>query len=722
MNPNTIDDLPDYLKNLNAEQVDAVLNVDGPLLVLAGAGTGKTRVLTSKIAHILLAGKAAAHQILAVTFTNKAAKEMRSRVETMLGGIVDGIWMGTFHSIAARILRRHAEIVGLRSDFIIIDYDDQIKLLKQILSDKNIDEKQHPAKLLSYIIGRLKDKAIKSDSIPYSEANGFNGESVEGLYSEYQRRLKSLNAVDFGDLLLYNIEIFQKSPEIFADYQRRFKYILVDEYQDTNVCQYLWLRMLSQGSLNICCVGDDDQSIYGWRGAEVTNILRFDKDYNGAKIVRLERNYRSTQNILDAATAVIANNLDRHGKVLWTDGVKGAPIKLSCLYDEREEARYISEEIEDLARLKKQRYSDVGILVRAGYQTRSFEESLNFLRIPYRIIGGVKFYERAEIKDVIAYIRVLINSSDSLAFERIINLPRRGIGGVTLKQMYDQSRDSGISLYQAACEMVALNNIKGKAQQSLQKLFEDFNSWRLMLSNKKHYQVVETMLIESGYIDMWKEEKTEESRDKLDNIKELIASLEEFASLNEYLEHISLVTDNDNTHDEDRVSVMTIHAAKGLEFGTVFLAGWEEGIFPSQKSIDENGKSGIEEERRLAYVAITRAKENLYITYAQNRRMYGSFQQCLPSRFISELPAKSYETTSGMNSFYKKYNFESIKNQKTYTPTPPPAINNNAKVGERVFHQKFGYGKILNQSSIYAEVSFEKAGVKRVLVDYIEKA
>lgn len=647
-----------YLEGLNPQQLEAVNTLEGPLLVLAGAGTGKTKVLTTRIAHILCSRRAFPSQILAVTFTNKAAREMKDRVEKLMGEPMDSLWLGTFHSIAAKILRRHAEKVGLKSDYTIIDFDDQMRLMKQILKDRDIDEKKASPRLALYLISRLKDKAIKSTAVPNSEDNNFGYVSLRDLYAEYQRRLKALNACDFGDLLLYNIELLQNHADVFDEYSKRFKYILVDEYQDTNVCQYMWLRLLAKGHNNICCVGDDDQSIYGWRGAEVTNILRFDKDFTNAKVIRLERNYRSTQYILDAATAVISNNMDRHGKQLWTDLKDGNLIKLSSFHDDREEARTIAEEIEDLGRLRKCKLADIAILVRAGYQTRPFEEQLNFLRIPYRIIGGLKFYERAEIKDVIGYIRCLVNYTDSLAFERIINLPRRGIGATTMQQMHLLSRDSGKGLYETAQMMIQNSQIKGKAGASLNALFDQFDYWRTQLSTRPHVDVVKQMLDESGYIQMWKSEGTDESKDRLDNINELLRTLGDYESLPSFLEHISLVTDVDSMMDENKVSVMTMHAAKGLEFDTVFLPGWEEGIFPSQKSLDESGLAAAEEERRLAYVGITRAKHSLYISYANNRRIYGSYQPSIPSRFIGELPENAFEILHNQGSYYR--------NMKTY--------------------------------------------------------
>jgi DNA helicase-2/ATP-dependent DNA helicase PcrA len=709
------------LDNLNDVQREAVLATEGPLLVLAGAGTGKTRVLTARIAHILSLRLAFPSQILAVTFTNKAAREMRSRLDKLTLGAADGIWLGTFHSIASKILRRHAESIGLNRDFAIIDYDDQIRLAKQILADYNIDDKKNPPRALIYLIGRFKDKAWSVGKVPESEAGLYAGGRALELYATYQARLKVLNAVDFGDLTLLNIELFNKNPDILKEYQNKFKYMLVDEYQDTNVAQYLWLRILAQGTQNICCVGDDDQSIYGWRGAEVTNILRFDKDFADAKIIRLEQNYRSTNNILKAASTLIANNDDRHGKSLWTGGESGNKIKLSSFYDDKEEARYIAEEIESIRYRKIHSYLETAVLVRAGYQTRSFEESFNFLRIPYRIIGGLKFYERAEIRDVLAYIRLLVSPSDSLAFERIINTPRRGIGNGTLQKIIEVSKDQSLSYYESTKKLIEVGAIKGKSKETLEKMFNDLHQANELLNSQTHWQVVEDLLDNIGYIEMWKTDVNEDSRDRIENIKELLRSLQDYTDLREYLEHISLVTDTDNMQDDDKVNIMTIHAAKGLEFETVFLTGWEEGIFPSQKALDENGKTALEEERRLAYVAITRAKNNLYITYACNRRIYGSFQPCIPSRFIDELPKETYEIINNYGSYYnnskRNFSYSAKESPEVIDASSSPRL----KKGQRVFNVKFGYGYILSISNSIAEVAFDKAGIKKVLAEYLSE-
>jgi len=717
-----------HLDGLNPEQLEAVNSTEGPLLVLAGAGTGKTRVLTSRVANILLNNKAFPNQILAVTFTNKAALEMRSRIEDMLQGSTDGIWLGTFHAIAAKILRRNAQHVGLTSDFTIIDPDDQLKLVKQILKDFNIDDKKNPPRLLLHIINRYKDKAYFPDKIPTSEIDSFADGKLVDLYKDYEKRLQALNAVDFGNLLLLNIKLFNENPDVLQEYQNRFHYILVDEYQDTNVAQYLWLRILAQKHNNICCVGDDDQSIYGWRGAEVTNILRFDRDFTGAKIIRLERNYRSTSHILNAATQLIANNLERHGKSLWTERKDGSRIRLSNFYDEKEEARQIAHEIIAAERTGID-FTNIAILLRAGHQSRSFEESLNFLRIPYKIIGGMKFYERAEIKDCIAYVRLLINPGDSLAFERIINVPKRGIGTATLQQIYLHAKTQNISLFKGAQEMIISGIIKNKAGTTLNKFISDFIQWEKMLRSKTHWQVVETMLHESGYIDMWKAEATAESRDRVDNIKEFLRSLQDFSDLNEYLQHVSLIADHDTIDNDNKVNIMTMHAAKGLEFDTVFLAGWEEGIFPSQKSIDENGRDGIEEERRLAYVGITRAKQNLHISYASNRRIYGSFNATVPSRFIDELPKGTFDIINSTQNYYRSQFRDAARNRliNSSNENYHNIIDDFSQIpqtrlckGQMVTHIKFGNGVILNITGDSAEVSFKGIGIRKVLIDYIK--
>lgn len=736
----------DFKATLNPEQLSAVEQIEGPLLVLAGAGTGKTTVLTSRIANILLNGTFPS-QILAVTFTNKAAREMSDRVARVTGGRSDGIWLGTFHAIAVRILRAHIEAVGLKPNFIIIDTSDQLRLLKQIIAEKNIDEKKWTAKKLAGIIGGWKDKGLIPEKVNAADAYDFGGENPIELYKTYQARLRSLNAVDFGDLLLYNLLLFQNHKDILQNYQRRFKYILVDEYQDTNLCQYLWLRLLAQGTHNICCVGDDDQSIYGWRGAEVGNILKFERDFKGAKIVRLERNYRSTSNILNASSTLIANNKDRLGKTLWTKDNEGEPLKLVAVWDDREEARFVADEIESLQQINKHKLNDFAVLVRAGFQTRAFEERFISHSIPYKVIGGLRFYERAEIKDIIAYLRIITQSADDLAFERIINVPKRGVGDSTIKNLRDFGRENGnLSLLDSARAMLQDGVLKGKIGAALDGFIQLVDKWKSLPEQMTVVEFVECIVKESGYIDMLKAEASLEADGRIENIKELFHALEEFESINDFMEHVSLVSDIDALNDGNMVSIMTMHAAKGLEFETVFLPGWEEGVFPSQRSVDESGNKGLEEERRLAYVGITRAKKRAYILYAANRRVYNQFQSSVPSRFISELPEENIEKINMGNGLrfssndysnrgsslsqedYKtlaaKYSFpkKDMADSKSAVSSAKQSTSGKFKVGMRVFHVKFGYGKVLDISGNQLDVHFEKAGSKKVIESYVEAA
>ena len=630
-----------YLSELNDNQLEAATHIDGPLLILAGAGTGKTRVLTSRIVNLIDNAHTFPSQILAVTFTNKAANEMKQRVEKYLTDATSSMNIGTFHSIAAKLLRRHAEILGYTSDYTIINQDDQLRLTKQIVKDFGFDEKVVSPKILLYYINRFKDRAILPENVFDSgDAEHFANGKIKVLYQEYQERLKNFNAMDFGDLLLNNITLFNENLNICSYYQNKFKYILVDEYQDTNTAQYLWLRALSQNDNNICCVGDDDQSIYAWRGAEITNILRFDKDYPEAKVVRLEKNYRSTKHILNVASKLIANNSSRHFKELWTDKPSGEKVKVVNYYDDKEEARTIADEIDMLERLKKCSLSDIAILVRAGFQTRNFEESLNFLSIPYRIVGSTKFYDRIEVRDSIAYIRLIVNKDDNLAFERVVNIPKRGIGSSTLKNIMQFAKEKGTSYFLAAKTMIDEKKSKSKVMEALNSFINYIEDSHKQLNHTDHSIVVEELLDKVGYMDMWRQEEKEGVKERLGNIAELMKSLEEYETLNEFLQYVSLVSDADNVAEDNRVNIMTIHAAKGLEFDTVFLPGWEEGIFPSSKSIEEEKEKGLEEERRLAYVAITRAKNNLTISYTCYRRVYGDFQMSEISRFINELPKR----------------------------------------------------------------------------------
>ncbi|MEY9619825.1 DNA helicase-2/ATP-dependent DNA helicase PcrA [Bradyrhizobium ottawaense] len=688
---------PKYLSGLNPEQREAVETLDGPVLVLAGAGTGKTRVLTTRIAHILSQGRARPAEILSVTFTNKAAREMKHRLGQMLGHAVEGMpWLGTFHSIGGRILRTHAELAQLKSNFTVLDTDDQVRLLKQLLQAENIDDKRWPARMLAGLIDGWKNRGLMPSQVPSGEAAVFGNGKGGKLYASYQERLKILNAADFGDLLLEDIRIFREHPDILRQYQQRFKFILVDEYQDTNVAQYLWLRLLSQApsspsfasprlrgeadaqsaagegdspstalvetpphpnplpasgareqtppTKNICCVGDDDQSIYGWRGAEVDNILRFDHDFPGAKVIRLERNYRSTGHILAAASHLIAHNEGRLGKTLRTEDQDGEKVTVTGSWDSEEEARGIGEEIEQIQR-KGEKLNEIAILVRASYQMREFEDRFVTLGLPYRVIGGPRFYERAEIRDALAYLRVINSPADDLAFERIVNVPKRGLGDATVQMLHDHARKRRIPLFEAARAVVETDELKPKARGSLREVVAQFDRWRAQREVTAHTDLAQIVLDESGYTEMWQKDRSADAAGRLENLKELVRSMEEFENLQGFLEHISLVMDRDSGADEDAVSLMTLHSAKGLEFDNVFLPGWEEGLFPSQRTLDEQGRAGLEEERRLGHVGLTRARRRAMIYFATNRRIHGTWSTTIPSRFLDELPAANVEIT-----------------------------------------------------------------------------
>jgi len=695
-----------YLADLNPEQREAVETLDGPVLVLAGAGTGKTRVLTTRIAHILNLGRAHPSQILSVTFTNKAAREMKERVNMAIGHVVEGMpWMGTFHSIGVKILRRHAELVGLKSDFTILGVDDQIRLMKQLLEAEKLDEKRWPARVLATLIDGWKNRGLTPEQVPAGEAASFANGKGKKLYQAYQERLKTLNAADFGDLLLECIRLFRAQPDVLRQYQSRFKYILVDEYQDTNVAQYLWLRLLSQSAAgtplslsspgqsealspgdpdeagtvpddrdgrdkpghdsvgsgerehaasgereqkNICCVGDDDQSIYGWRGAEVDNILRFDHDFPGAKVIRLERNYRSTGHILAAASHLIAHNEGRLGKTLRTEDEDGEKVQVTGAWDSEEEARAVGEEIEGFQRAARERGEDhpldeIAILVRASFQMREFEDRFIQLGLPYRVIGGPRFYERAEIRDALAYLRVVAQPADDLAFERIVNTPKRGLGDATVQMLHDLARKQRIPLTEAADRISATDEMKPKARGALRALMDNFARWREQKDKLPHTELAEIVLDESGYTEMWQKDRSADAAGRLENLKELVRSMEEFENLQGFLEHISLVMDTDRGEDEQSVNIMTLHSAKGLEFDTVFLPGWEEGLFPHQRSLDDQGRAGLEEERRLAHVGLTRARKRAKIYFAANRRIHGLWSSNVPSRFLDELPEAHVE-------------------------------------------------------------------------------
>jgi DNA helicase-2/ATP-dependent DNA helicase PcrA len=725
--------MSDYLTRLNPEQRAAVETVEGPLLVLAGAGTGKTRVLTSRLAHILLTGRAYSSQVLAVTFTNKAAREMRERVAAILGQPVEGLWLGTFHALCTRMLRRYAELVGLTSSFTILDADDQLRVLKQVMEAERVDTKRWPAQALMAVIQRWKDRGLTPARVTPQEESDFAAGRASALYSLYQARLRSLNAVDFGDLLLHATELLRNQPSILAQYHRSFRYILVDEYQDTNLVQYLWLRLLAQGHRNICCVGDDDQSIYSWRGAEVENILRFEHDFPGAKIVRLEANYRSTAPILAAATALIAHNEGRLGKVLrpGRNDAMGERVAVMGLWDSDEEARMVGDRIEILRR-RGEPLAEMAILVRAGFQTRPFEERLITLGLPYRVIGGLRFYERQETRDAIAYMRVVAQPADDIAFERIVNVPRRGVGEVALRTMHEMARARGLSLVDAATELVANLGFKGRVREQVDALLRGFARWRAMLQTDGHVVTVATLLDESGYTEMWQHDKAAEDAGRLENLKELVRALADFETLHGFLDHVSLVMENDESAEGDRVSLMTLHGAKGLEFDTVFLPGWEEGLFPNQRAIDEGGLKSLEEERRLAYVGLTRARQRAIVSYAANRRIYASWQSSMPSRFLEELPEADVERTGALRGEWASagsaFNVEfPLVARRTRTieaweqPQRPPQAE-ALPVGSRVFHQKFGYGTITAAEDDRLEVDFDKAGEKRVLNRFVEKA
>jgi DNA helicase-2/ATP-dependent DNA helicase PcrA len=748
---------PDALSGLNPEQRRAVEATEGPVLVLAGAGTGKTRVLTTRLSHLMTTGKAKPWELLAVTFTNKAAREMRHRITDMIGPSAEGLrWLGTFHSVAAQILRRHAELVGLKSNYTIIDVDDQERLIKQLLAAENIDPKRWTPKHLAGLIDQWKNRGWTPDKVPPAEGAHFANNRGAELYAQYQNRLRVLNACDFGDLLLHNLTIFTSHPDVLETFHQRFKYILVDEYQDTNVAQYLWLRLLAQKRRNLCCVGDDDQSIYGWRGAEVDNILRFERDFPGATVVRLERNYRSTEHILAAASGLISANKDRLGKTLWTEALGGSKVQVRGVWDGEAESRAVAEEIERWA--KHRPYKDVAILVRASFQMRAFEERFVLLQIPYAVVGGPRFFERAEIRDAHAYLRLVQSEDDDLAFERIVNTPRRGIGDTTVQTLLTLARQQGVSAAVAAREIVRSDELTGRARTALATFLRDLDRWRGQAASLHHARLTETILEESGYTDALRLDKGPTSQTRLENLKELVQSMGAFDTLEAYLEHVSLVMDLDRGAGADSVTIMTLHSAKGLEFPLVFLPGWEEGVFPSQRSMDESGERGLEEERRLAYVGITRAREEARISFAANRQVYGRWTSQLPSRFVDELPIASVEASSetgyygggpGLREATSRWddvNYGSgydspgwkRAQSKGYAGGPPgrtkviegegrlvaisdPAFGSAYARGDRVFHQKFGYGAVTAVEGNKLTVAFDKAGEKRVIDSFIER-
>ncbi len=749
---------PPYLRGLNSPQRDAVMTTDGPVLVLAGAGTGKTAALTARLAHLLYTRKAYPSEILSVTFTNKAAREMRERVRNLVGDAVEGMpWLGTFHAIGAKMLRRHAELVGLKSNFTILDTDDQLRLLKTLIAAADLDEKRWPARALAGLIDGWKNRGLTPSDIDAGEsehyANGRGGE----MYAAYQARLMALNACDFGDLLLHMLVILKTDRDVLSLYQQRFRYIMVDEYQDTNSVQYLWLRLLAQERRNLCCVGDDDQSIYSWRGAQVENILKFERDFPGAKVIRLEQNYRSTPHILAAASGVIANNGGRLGKTLWTEAAEGEKVKVIGVWDGPEEARRVGDEIEACERAGKS-LDDVAILVRAQHQTREFEDRFIAIGMNYRIVGGFRFYERAEIRDALAYLRVVAQPADDLAFERIVNVPKRGLGDKAITRLHQLARAENIPLSIAAARILDTDELTGAARRSLGNLVGDFARWSAKLDELPHPELARQLLDESGYTAMWAADRSAEAAGRLENLSELIRAMEEYDSLGAFLEHVSLVMDNDASAGEAKVTIMTIHAAKGLEYDTVFLVGWEEGLFPSQRSLDEGGLASLEEERRLAYVAITRARQRAVIFHAANRRIYGQWTSSIPSRFVGELPKPHIDeetTMAGGESLWRANwsdradpfadvgrgtgrgpgwqraasagsGFTTTQSRVREATSSAISLGNKGRsdlsLGQRVFHQKFGYGVIAEIEGNKLEIEFDAAGRKRVMDSFVTAA
>jgi DNA helicase-2/ATP-dependent DNA helicase PcrA len=746
---------PPYLKGLNAPQREAVLTTDGPVLMLAGAGTGKTAALTARLAHLLYTRKAWPSEILSVTFTNKAAREMRERVGRLVGDTVEGMpWLGTFHAIGAKMLRRHAELVGLQSNFTILDTDDQLRLLKQLVIAADIDEKRFPARSLAGLIDEWKNKGLSPRDVDAGESERFaNGRGGE-LYAQYQARLKAVNACDFGDLLLHMLVILKTHRDVLELYQQRFRYIMVDEYQDTNSVQYLWLRLLAQERKNIACVGDDDQSIYSWRGAQVENILKFEKDFPGAKVIRLEQNYRSTPHILGAASGVIANNGGRLGKTLWTERDVGEKVRVIGVWDGPEEARRVGDEIE-AARRGGVSLDDIAILVRAQHQTREFEDRFIAMGMPYRIVGGARFYERMEIRDALAYLRVVNQPADDLAFERIVNVPKRGLGDKAVAKVHQLARALGVPLTTAAARILDSDELTPQARRALGNLVGDIARWRDMARDLPHAELARQLLDESGYTAMWQAEKSAEAAGRLENLSELVRAMEEYETLGAFLEHVSLVMDTEGGRNDPQVTIMTIHAAKGLEYDTVFLVGWEEGLFPSQRALDEGGIRSLEEERRLAYVAITRARRLALIFHAANRRIYGQWTSSIPSRFVGELPPEHVDaetTMSGGESLWRANWSEradpfadvtrgsgrgpgwqrAVGAGSGFSTTPSRVVESRASavsignkgrddlmIGQRVFHQKFGYGAIAEIEGNKLEIDFEAAGRKRVMDSFV---
>ena len=741
MNDNVQKPISAWLDGLNAAQSEAVTTLDGPLLVLSGAGTGKTRVLTSRLAELVATGRAKPWNILAVTFTNKAAREMKIRVSQLVGPMAEQVWLGTFHALAARMLRRHADLVGLKSDFTILDADDQIRLLKQLMAADDVDPKRWPPRMLGGVISRWKDRGLTPDKVDLAEAGDIANGRVRQLYQNYQNRLITLNAVDFGDLLMHMLTIFTRHADVLAEYQSRITHIMVDEYQDTNVAQYLWLRLLTGKRNNLCCVGDDDQSIYGWRGAEVGNILRFESDFTGAKTVRLEENYRSTGHILAAASQVISRNEARLGKTLYTAAGDGDKVKVDGYWDGADEARSISSQIE-LMLSEGADLSQVAVLVRAGFQTREFEERFIAIGLPYRVVGA-RFYERSEIRDAIAYLRLIAQPADDLALERIINSPKRGLGTASLQAIHLQARASDKPLLAAAIDLVDTDELRPAARHALGDFIKDIKRWRDHAGQIHHCDLTRMVLDESGYTQMWQLDKSPDAPGRLENLTELVNAMQDFDSLQGFLEHIALVMDGDVQSQQGEVTLMTLHAAKGLEFDTVFLPGWEEGVFPSQRTIDESGAVGLEEERRLAYVGITRARHRLFISFASSRRIHGQWQSAIPSRFVQELPPENIvedmaqgissglgfgRSTSArlhgaaINGYGPGWRRMAAQQQsKSQNSLKPDNNTKDFSTGDRVFHQKFGMGNIRSIDGDKLEIAFDKAGHKKVVAGFVSK-
>ncbi len=744
---------PAFLAALNPAQREAVLTTEGPVLMLAGAGTGKTAALTARLAHIIAMRLAWPSEILAVTFTNRAAREMRERIARLIGPASEGMgWLGTFHSVAAKMLRRHAELVGLTSSFTILDTDDQLRLLKQLIQAEGIDEKRFPPRMLAALIDRWKNRGLTPTQLDAGDAQSFADGRGARMYALYQERLKTLNACDFGDLLLHMLVIFQTHRDVLEEWQRRFKYILVDEYQDTNASQYLWLRLLAQARRNIAVVGDDDQSIYSWRGAEVANILRFERDFPGAKVVRLEQNYRSTPHILGAASALIAHNGERLGKQLWTELPDGDKLSIIGVWDGAEEARRIAEDAETLQH-RGTTLDTVAVLVRAQFQTRELEDRFIQTGLPYRIVGGFRFYERAEVRDALAYLRLVHQPADDLAFERIVNVPKRGLGDKAVAQVHQAARAGRTSLLLAAATLVETDELTPQARRALARFVADIASWRQRIATVPPGELVQQIVEESGYVAALQADKSAEAAGRLENLSELARAMEDYDTLEAFLEHVSLVMDNDAVDEVAKLTIMTIHAAKGLEFDHVFLAGWEDGLFPSQRALDEGGLASLEEERRLAYVAITRARRHCTILHAANRRVYGQWNSAIPSRFIAELPDAHVEaetTMSGGASLWRANwsaggdPFANVARSTgrgpgwqrasggSFSTAPERIVESRASavslgnkgradlaIGMRVFHEKFGYGEIADIEGNKLEIEFEAAGHKRIVDSFV---